>query len=400
MNKSLNYNLILGGGAVRGIAYAGAFKAMEELNIKFDTIAGSSVGSVFATLYLLGYTPSELKEICYTINLNLFRDINLNLNGDISLSKGEVFVNWLRELFEKKFYGDKYEKGQNPPITFRDLDKKLYILTSDLQNNRTIVFSNSNSPDFEVAEAVKISCSFPGLMKPTQLNEHFLIDGDLVKSWPLWKTDAELENTDDRILEFRLEGCHECVNIKKPLDYFNAVFSTFTNFCTENVLMTYNHKDKYDYVVIDAKDLLLLDFNLPKEKRDWLIETGYKTTIDYFKKSLPEKKKTLIPYYTNLLSLLNSLEFAISSENIPEAKDFVYELITDLLVSGEFIDEKISEKVKYLKKIFFSNYYKTTFLHSKKLKNIPLCLKIVKELMVEIKEKLLELKEYVEANQQ
>ena len=41
----MKYNCIFGGGGVRGVCYIGALKALNELNIELNAIAGSSVGS-------------------------------------------------------------------------------------------------------------------------------------------------------------------------------------------------------------------------------------------------------------------------------------------------------------------------------------------------------------------
>ena len=47
----MKLGLALSGGGIRGIAHAGALKALEENNIKIDVIGGTSSGSIIATLY-------------------------------------------------------------------------------------------------------------------------------------------------------------------------------------------------------------------------------------------------------------------------------------------------------------------------------------------------------------
>ena len=61
--ESFKYTCLFGGGAIRGAAYAGTVKAMEELGINPHTIAGSSVGSVIGGLLAIGYTADELEDI-------------------------------------------------------------------------------------------------------------------------------------------------------------------------------------------------------------------------------------------------------------------------------------------------------------------------------------------------
>ena len=61
----MKIGLALSGGGIRGIAHAGAIKALEENNIKIDIIGGTSSGSMIAVLYAMGYKPDEI--------LNLFK---------------------------------------------------------------------------------------------------------------------------------------------------------------------------------------------------------------------------------------------------------------------------------------------------------------------------------------
>ena len=63
MENGLKYTCLFGGGAVRGMSYIGAIKALEELKISTDTLGGSSVGSIFASLLAVGYTSDEMKDI-------------------------------------------------------------------------------------------------------------------------------------------------------------------------------------------------------------------------------------------------------------------------------------------------------------------------------------------------
>ena len=163
--SNLKYTCLFGGGAIRGAAHVGVLKALKELAIEFDTLGGSSVGSIIAALLAVGYTTEELKEIFLSVNFELFRDISFGFNTKFALSKGEVFLDWFRELIEKKFYGDKYDKGNNEHIRFKDLSVNLVIMSTNMHDFTCCEFSNFETPDFEVAMAVRISCCMPGLMR-------------------------------------------------------------------------------------------------------------------------------------------------------------------------------------------------------------------------------------------
>ena len=67
-NKSFKYACLFGGGAIRGAAYCGTVKAMTELGVEPEIVAGSSVGSIIAGLLAVGYNAKELKEIFLQVN--------------------------------------------------------------------------------------------------------------------------------------------------------------------------------------------------------------------------------------------------------------------------------------------------------------------------------------------
>ena len=58
--KKFKVGLCLSGGGARGFVYAGAFKAFEEHNIKFDMVAGTSIGSMFGAMYASNMDYEEI----------------------------------------------------------------------------------------------------------------------------------------------------------------------------------------------------------------------------------------------------------------------------------------------------------------------------------------------------
>ena len=281
----LKYNCIFGGGAIRGLCYVGALRALKELNVEIGSLAGSSVGAVFASLLACGYDAEEIENMFIDFNFNIFRDINFGFSPDLSFSKGEVFLNWLRDNFSAKVFG---HKDRSNPVCFKDLNNDLYILTTDLSTHTPFVFSKKSTPDVEVAFAVRASAGMPGLMKPVKYNNLVLVDGDLSKSWAIWKTDKNLVYGSERVLEFRLEGSSD-ENIKNPIDYLLTVYNSFSYLCTSNIIEKYGNKDKFDYIVFDTKDLLIIDFSISSEERFKLINQGYIDTINYFKTTLKNR---------------------------------------------------------------------------------------------------------------
>ncbi|MGM9993744.1 MAG: patatin-like phospholipase family protein [Candidatus Avigastranaerophilus sp.] len=370
MGKKIKYNCIFGGGGIRGICYIGVVKALQELNIEIDAIAGSSVGAVFSSFYAIGYSPDEIKKIMYEFSLNMFRDININIfSPDISMSKGEIFLDWLREKIERKFYDKNYKKGENKPVTFFDIDKNLQILTVDLNTNTPYIFSKETTPDVEIAFAIRASASLPGLMKPVNFNDAILVDGDLIKSWPAWKVYNTLNNPDSRILEFRIEGSRINSDLKNPQDYVNSLINTIWYLSTENIFDLYSENDRYDYIIIDTKDIILFDFNLDTEIKNGLIEKGYNETKNYFVNILSKKRQQIKACYEKIFSNIIKFKKYIKDENPEKAVFVINETLSTMCETTKYIDEYYYNLLTELKQFLISNIKKSLFLQ-KKINNI------------------------------
>lgn len=395
MNNGLEYTTLYGGGAVRGISYIGTIKAFEELGIVSNTLGGSSVGSIFATLLAVGYDSEELKDIFAQVNFNLFKDISIGLGPIFAFSKGEVFLEWIRELIEKKFYGDNYKKGGNRSVTFNDLDKDLVIITTDLANFKCKEFSRYETPDYEIASAVRISCCMPGLMKPIEYDNTLLVDGDLQKSWPMWKLSKTLSNSKDRILELRLEGYYEENNIS-GVDYANAVYSCMTAYESDFIKEIYGDKDKFDYIILNTGDVVLVDFNISEDKRNELIKIGYEQTIDYFKNYLPKKKNKINDCYKMINKHLENIKKFISSSKILKAKSELGDLYTDLFECHAFFDFSDLEKISQFKNLFYANLKYPALFGKLKLKNETVVSGELEKLHKEFTIKSKELTSYIE----
>lgn len=398
MDNNFKYTCLFGGGAIRGVSYIGAVKALEELGIIPDRLAGSSVGSIFAALLAVGYNAEELKDIFIKVNFELFKDISIGLGPLFAISKGEVFLEWVRELIEKKYYGENYKKGVNPAVTFKDIKKNLVVITTNLSNFECKEFSRFDTPDYEIASAVRISCCMPGLMKPIEYNKTLLVDGDLQKSWPMWKLSKHLLNDDERILEFRLEGNYESNDIS-GINYANAVYSCMTAISTSFITNIYGNKDKFDYIVLNTGDIVVVDFNINEAKRNDLINSGYNQTISYFKDFLIEKKSKIRRNYSIIQAHITKIQKYIKSNNIQKAKNQMGELFMDLPELSEIIDLTDYNEIKKFRDIFLKNLKYPALFGKVTLSNFKLIDTELNKINDKISKKLEEFDNYLKTYQ-
>jgi len=353
-HNNFKYTYLFGGGAIRGAAHVGVLKALEEFEITPEILAGSSVGSIVAALYAVGYTPDELAQIFLSVNFELFRDISFGFNQKFALSKGEVFLEWFRDLIEKKYYGDAYLKGQCRRVSFKDINKNLVIITTNMKSFTCKEFSTYETPDFEIAMAVRISCCMPGLMRAVTLEDELLVDGDLMKGKPMWSLSKNLKNTPTRILEIRLEGSYSGSNIN-PIEYVNGMYTCMTASETSFIKSLYCKKDKYDYLVIDTGNVIVVDFNYPSEKRQAIIDDGYKQTVNYFKNYLVLKKQKLSETYTEILDTLRKIQGFFLMKKYSAAKTALAELFIYLSKVNCIIDEELYDAISVFQKLAFNN---------------------------------------------
>lgn len=391
---NFKYACLFGGGAIRGSAHAGVIKAFERLNIQPQLLAGSSVGSLVAALYAVGYNAHELAEVFLSVNFELFRDVSLGFNNKFALSKGNVFLEWLRDLIERKYYGAAYLKGQCKRVTFSDLSKDLVIITTNMKDFSCKEFSTFETPDFEVAMAVRISCCMPGLMRAVTLDDDLLVDGDLMKGKPMWSLSKNIQNCSDRILEIRLEGTFSGTD-ENPLEYVNGMYTCMTYSETSFIKSIYGNCDRYDYLVVDTGSVVVVDFNYPTDKRQAIIDDGYRQAMNYFTKFLPEKKQKLYDAYSKILDELRKIQGFCLLKKFVAAKNTLSELFIYLAKVNKIIDIDVYNAISVFQKLVFANV-KSGLLGRSKCENYDTISDSLNNLISDLTLRCKELEKYID----
>ena len=281
--------LCLAGGGVKGAAHIGAIKALEEANIKFDYVGGTSSGSIIACLYACGFTSDDMykifkkycKRIKYVDFINIIKLIlGLIFTGRIvidGLNSGKQIENLINRVCNKrKIY------------TIKDIEKPLIIPSVNLCNGKVICFSSCKNEkiklentifvnDIEIGKAVRASCSYPVVFSPCKYKNIKLIDGGIRENVP-WK---ELKKIGaKKVLNIMFE---EEENLDCDKNLVEVAGSSIGLLCKE--LSNYEIKGLDLTIKIKSKKIGLLDMN----KIDELYKLGYKET----KKNI-EKIKEII----------------------------------------------------------------------------------------------------------
>ncbi len=164
--ENLVENLVFEGAGIRGIAYAGAIKELEQEGLLkgVKRVGGTSAGAVTALMLTLGYNAEELTAVINSTSFKKFNDGKFFIFGGMNrLTKyygwyrGKQFENWISNIIESK--------TGNADIDFWGLHqrglKDLYITGTCLNKQKLIVFSYENYPHMKVKDAVRISMSIP-----------------------------------------------------------------------------------------------------------------------------------------------------------------------------------------------------------------------------------------------
>lgn len=164
VSRKTKLGLALGGGGCRGIGHIGALKAFEELGVKFDYVAGTSVGSIVGSLYALGKSADEMIEIVKGLKK---KEITKGSIPFIKPAKSERLEEVLNRI-----YGD--------ILVFSELKVPLSVVCTDLKTGKEVDFDYGN-----VAKVVSGSCAVPGVFTPVVHENMHLIDGGLRNNVPV-----------------------------------------------------------------------------------------------------------------------------------------------------------------------------------------------------------------------
>lgn len=282
-------NLVFEGGGVKGIAYCGCLKALDDYNLlsQVTSAIGTSAGSAIALMVILGFTPEEIYKELINLDYEKFKDDSFGFIRDLFRLKNHF--GWHKgESLRKHYHQLIGSKTGNSDITFEQLhrrNKKTLVVTgTSVTKHKTHFFSHMNSEfkDMRIADALRISMSIPYYFTPVHYKGELMIDGGITANFPLTYFDdkgSSHEETLGFILftpdEFDPE--HRCCIDK------------FTEFSSEVVNTLLKQIERYEtrgsentrMVKVNTADVCPVDFCLSERQINYLSLQGYVTTIDF-----------------------------------------------------------------------------------------------------------------------
>ncbi|KAL3832370.1 hypothetical protein ACJMK2_024020, partial [Sinanodonta woodiana] len=187
-------NLVFEGGGNKGLAFCGAVKVLEELDLMkhIKRYAGASAGAMTAALLAVGYSSDEIREFLSQDLSQVFIDHSYgylsllpNLLSGFGWNPGTRIFQWFGENLAKK--------TGNPDITFYELykntGKELCIVVTNLNMMDAEYCHPKTSPDLPIRTAVRMSMSIPGLFQAVNFKSfgqnNWYIDGGVLNNYPI-----------------------------------------------------------------------------------------------------------------------------------------------------------------------------------------------------------------------
>jgi len=309
--------LAFSGGGIKGLAYAGALKALEAAKIMpgIKRFSGASAGAITATLLAAGYDSAGIETVMRAKDFGEFLDegivnipelmkkikngtfdwkdwknyvdlalIAADIGGYYGVCKGDKFEAWMENMLDAK--------GVGRNITFGEFAAKgidLNIVLCDASRGQVFIANAKTAKDARVVDAVRISMSIPVAFRPVTSEtggvKTYWVDGGTMYNYPVDLFDREANYDPHSTLGFLLSSEASVRNpkpaaINSVVDYMGAISGSLMSVQTSYMLRAADDKRT---VFIDPGDIGGLDFSLTDPQKLFLLKSGEEATTAYLK---------------------------------------------------------------------------------------------------------------------
>lgn len=287
------YSIILKGGGVKGLAFAGALLVLEE-HFSFNAFAGTSAGAIASVLMGAGYKPSELLEVLEQKDFNDFKDASflksiINFMRKRWLYPGDSIEKWIDKLLKEKI------DNQLNEIKLSDLPNHTIIYASRIKDGTLVFNSKGLRKETHAAYAARCSMSIPYFFTPKLVDGVRVYDGGLRNNFPLKKFVED--NSQNPFIGLYLKS-EERKGGWMLGELFNIAIDG------EEVEIVDANIDKV--VIIDTQPIATTDFNLNDDKKKFLVLAGKVGALEFISKyhiDIPVDKDELISLKVELETL-------------------------------------------------------------------------------------------------
>jgi NTE family protein len=165
MFENKKVGLALGSGSARGWAHIGIIRALRDMGIQPDMVAGSSIGALVGAVSCAGGLD-KLEQVVLEMNwkgiFNML-DVGFPRSGILDGRKVAAFV-----------------RQHVPHTRIEDMPCTFCAVCTDIVSGEEVHIDSG-----DVIEAVRASIAVPGMFTPVKRGESILLDGGLVNPIPV-----------------------------------------------------------------------------------------------------------------------------------------------------------------------------------------------------------------------
>ncbi len=309
--------LALKGGGIRGIAYAGALKVLEEKHITegITKVVGTSVGAITGALFCLGYRAGQIEEIMFEQDVAAFNDgEGYFIGGQRRLRKrygwykGQRMEQWIGGLVKAQTGSENTTFGQLHELAKKDKRyKDLYVTATNLTQQKLEIFSWESYPNMQLKTAIRASAAIPiyfaavfidssgiAIKKPKKGGYYNVyVDGGLLANYPIgiFKDDGEQPNTvNEHTLGLKLDRPEQIAYAQRhdgiaPYDIhsFGSYIGALYNMIIEqlNKEVTPDEEKKHT-IYISTSNLNPRVRHITREQKELLLRNGEEGAKRFF----------------------------------------------------------------------------------------------------------------------
>jgi len=249
----MKIGLALGGGGVRGLTHISILEAFDELGIKPDVIAGTSMGAIVGAIYASGISGREIKRRVrrhIIVKGDTWRDV---------LQKRKYLLRWINALSAEFARGGliktdgflEYLFTEIQKTTFEDLDIPLSVIAADYWSAEEVVFEKG-----ELLPAIQATMAVPGIFAPVCISGRVLVDGGVVNLVPY----DHLIGRADVIVAVNVSRVRNTQKTEIP-NALESMLGTFDIMQQAALDQKIKYRKPDIYIQPEIRDIRMLDFN-------------------------------------------------------------------------------------------------------------------------------------------
>ena len=275
--------LVFSGGGINGYVFSGILKYLGEKNIYFKKFAGTSIGSLYATLLALKIPYLDIIKVLHIFNYEDHHNIDIiNLFTDFGLDNFLNIEKFIKNIFLKYTTYKDLNK-----ITFKNLyeytGNLLIINAVNIISNKVEYFSHIDTPNMSIIDAIKASMCIPIIFKPITYENKLYVDGGLLENCIF--NYSNISTYKPLFLNIKvMKSNEEQINYKDIID--NTDFFSYIKLIMMSIMnnifdQQISNEDIINIYISNERNIFTLDID--SKDKEILYALGYQSIDNYFK---------------------------------------------------------------------------------------------------------------------